>query len=258
MYNDILGYLDNASDDLNFNAWKLVTAVVLPNLEFPSKKRQKEHHILSKLELSKIERQEETIFEILEIKDKFWYAEEYETIATVFMASIHSATIFPKKDIPILQEIPSEVEQAHEALAGKDAPAAGPGFDQKLVSDVESGKLTTGVSCSDIWSIQKERNEKAGVNSLFSWIFWSPDQFETIHRNPERLIITGPFGTGKSLVLMALALAARQAGKRVGFMSCTPLGSVLDSTTNAFCMRNKINFLPKEGFYSNSGVDIVT
>ena len=146
------------------------------------------------------------------------------------MASIHSAEIKPKGNNPVLKPMPAESEEAHAALAGKNAPNAGPGFDPvKLVEDVEGGILTTGVDIKDIKSNKKLKKNKAGVNSLSSWIFWSPDQFEIVRSNPARLLITGPFGTGKTLILMALALEARQAGKRVGFMSCTEdKDSILD------------------------------
>ena len=48
---------------------------------------------------------------------------------------------------------------------------------------------------------------------------------------------------------MALALEARQAGKRVGFMSCTKdEDSILDQTIKNFCMENEITFVSKEVF----------
>ena len=164
------------------------------------------------------------------------------------MASIHSAEIKPKGNNPVLKPMPAESEEAHAALAGKNAPNAGPGFyPVKLVEDVEGGILTTGVDIKDIKSNKKLKKNKAGVNSLSSWIFWSPDQFEIVRSNPARLLITGPFGTGKTLILMALALEARQAGKRVGFMSCTEdKDSILDQTIENFCTENKIAFVSKE------------
>ena len=166
------------------------------------------------------------------------------------MASMHGANTEPKGGNPVLRAMPAESEEAHATLAGKNASDASPGFDPvKLVEDVEGGILTTGVDIKDIKSNKKLKKEKAAVNSLSSWIFWSPDQFEIVRSNPARLLITGRFGTGKSLILMALALEARQAGKRVGFMSCTEdKDSILDQTIENFCTENEIAFVSQEVF----------
>ena len=173
---------------------------------------------------------------------------EYKAIATVFMASKHCFNF--KNSSPILKPMPTDSEEAHAALAGKDAAAAGPGFDPvKLVEDVEGGILTTGVTHEDIKSNKKPKKVKAAVNSLASWIFWSPDQFEIVRSKPAHLLITGPFGTGKPMILMALALEARRAGKRVGFMSCTEgEDSILDQTIENFCTENEIAFVSKKVF----------
>ena len=244
MYNDILGYLSNAYDDLDFKAWKVVTALVLPNRKKSGPNKTEGHYLLSKEELFTIEKQEKSILEVLGITKKIWHPKEYEAMATVCIASIHSANLLPKKNNPILQTIANEIEPAHAALAGKDAPAAGPGFHlEKLVIDAKDGMLATGVTHKDIRSNQKSKNERPGVNSLASWIFWSPDQLETIRSKPARLMINGPYGTGKTLILMALALEARQAGKRVGFMSCTAEDSILDQAIETFCAENNITFL---------------
>ena len=57
------------------------------------------------------------------------------------------------------------------------------------------------------------------------------------------------FGTGKTMILMALALEARQADKRVGFMSCTEgEDSILNQNIENFCMENEITFVSKEVF----------
>ena len=48
---------------------------------------------------------------------------------------------------------------------------------------------------------------------------------------------------------MALALEARQAGKRVGFMSCTEdKDSILDQTIKNFCIENEMAFVSKKVF----------
>ena len=104
---------------------------------------------------------------------------------------MHSSSIKPKGTNPVLKAMPTDSEEAHSALAGKDAPAAGQGFDRvKLVDDVK-----TGVTHKDIKSNKKPKKERAEVNFLASWIFWSPDQFETIRSKPECLMITGLFGS---------------------------------------------------------------
>ena len=247
MFYQILGYLRNAYDDLDFTAWEVVSALVLPDQKKSEPQKFEDHFVLSKENLTKLEKQENNILDVLGIRKKIWIPEEYEAIATVFMASMHSAGINPKGSNPVLKAMPVESEEAHAALAGKDAPDAGPGFDQKLVSHIKDGILTTGVTLNDITSNKKLKKEKTGINSLASWIFWSPDQFEIVRSNPARLLITGPFGTGKTLILMALALEARQAGKRVGFMSCTEdKDSILDQTIENFCTENKIAFVSKE------------
>ena len=260
MFYQILGYLRNEYDDLDFTAWEVVAAVVLPNQKKSRQQHDHEDHfVLSKEDLVKIENQENDIFDLLRIRKKIWIPEEYEAIATVFMASMHSAGINPKGSNPVLKAMPVESEEAHAALAGKDAADAGPGFDQKLVDDVQDGILKTGVTHNDITSNQKLKKEKTGINSLASWIFWSPDQFEIIRSKPARLLITGKFGCGKTMILMALALEARQAGKRVGFMSCTNnKDSILNQTMENFCMENEITFVQKEVFayiYRRRGAD---
>ena len=197
MFYQILGYLRNEYDDLDFTAWEVVAAVVLPNQKKSRQQHDHEDHfVLSKEDLVKIENQENDIFDLLRIRKKIWIPEEYEAIATVFMASMHSAGINPKGSNPVLKAMPVESEEAHAALAGKNASDASPGFDPvKVVEDVEGGILTTGVTHKDIKSNQKPKKAPKGVNSLASWIFWSPDQFETIRSKPECLMITGLFGS---------------------------------------------------------------
>ena len=153
MFNQILGYLRNAYDDLDFTAWEVVSALVLPDQKKSEPQKFEDHFVLSKEILEKLHNRENNILDLLGIRKKIWIPEEYKAISSVFMASMHGANTEPKGGNPVLRAMPAESEEAHAALAGKDAPDASPGFNPvKLLGDMKGGKLTTGVTHKDIKS----------------------------------------------------------------------------------------------------------
>ena len=70
MFNQILGYLRNAYDDLDLTAWEVLTAVVLPNQKKTRQLKYGDHFVLSEEDIVKIEQKNNDIFNLLGIKGK--------------------------------------------------------------------------------------------------------------------------------------------------------------------------------------------
>ena len=70
MFNQILGYLRNAYDDLDFTAWRVVTALILPNHEKSEPQKFEGHFVLSKEICEKLLKKETNIIDLLEIRKK--------------------------------------------------------------------------------------------------------------------------------------------------------------------------------------------
>ena len=94
MYKNILDYLSKADDDLDFQKWSLVTAVVLQNQKKSGQAKYLDHFVLSTEDL------ETRGLDVLGIGKKIWRPREYNALSTVFMASTHCAKV--KNNSPIL------------------------------------------------------------------------------------------------------------------------------------------------------------
>ena len=70
MFNHILGYLRNACDDLDFTAWEVVSALVLPDLKKSEPQKFEDHSVISNENLAKLEKQENNILDVLGMSKK--------------------------------------------------------------------------------------------------------------------------------------------------------------------------------------------
>ena len=243
--------------DLSFKDWQCVTALILPNSNNShalDKHLCLNHHNLipdTKAILAKLK---------IDSKSKFEINEEYECLAALAMASIHSAVIANTNGILELCQIPSEGQRTHAELAGAAARPDGPGWNvDKLADDVRN--LATGPlpTYGHLKADKKSGKEKEPGNSYISWIFWNPSQYAAISKKANapaktRLIIHGGWGTGKTQVLMARALNDKQKEKRVCFLSFAGSNSVcgpeentaFNDATKKFCERENIDFFGRE------------
>ena len=225
MYGGVISYIEHERPDLNFDDWQCIKALVLPNC--------KERYILlGKLCIMGRDFRKMEFKTLFNLKRSYEITEEYKVMAALMMASVHSASIVNTEGIPQLCRPPSDIEETHTLLAGKSNKSDGPGFNADLLKEV---------MVKPNYEDLRMANKKLPANSYPAWLFWNPAQARIINQDHKRLIIHGPYGSGKTQVLMALALKAVQRDEKVGFFVLSK-HSILGSIIKQFCELNKIDY----------------
>ena len=147
--------------------------------------------------------------------------------SNIGMQLVDRTLLSKEKDFEV--HVPSnELDESHAKLAGTDEDVISAGFPRKI-SSFENVKFSA------------LKNKPVG--SIESFIFWNPAQFQTINSEHNRLLIAGNFGTGKTLILMALAQKSCENNNKVIFVCDSTCSSRLfDKRIEEFCMERNIEF----------------
>ena len=236
MFEEITTYI-SSKENLSFAGWTCQTGLVLPNVK--SKTDLKKNMMEFK---HKVITSSDDMLTECNVVSTHNAGKEYAALAKVLVTSIHGAPV--KNEIGALHLLPviSDVERAHCVLAGKDAPAISPGFNMDRPDELSMYR--EGVNYASL--------KGKPATSLPNWLFWSPKQAEIIMQNTsldqewQRVIIQGPYGAGKTQLLMALALEAVKENKQVWFWSMLPeINSQYNTYSQKFCADNNITFCSK-------------
>ena len=229
--------------EVNFDGWSCLTALVLPNVrsraDLKENVKQFNHKVITS---------SDDILSVLNIHDKFDVDKAYVELAKVLITSIHGAHVKNEKGTLELQAVVPDIDKTYCIQAGCDASAITPGFN---------------MDCPDELLCSRDQVSYALVKAkpafcLPVWIFWHPEQARIIfqnalHQGNTRLAIKGPYGSGKTQILMALALEAARTNKPVWFWSMLKKpNSQFNKYINQFCAANNIHFVfPSENNIEN-------
>ena len=232
--------------------WKYIPVVALPNVQ----NRVEAENLSTKKKLDYVlvtaEEMRKNFLDVL-TKDKKLkedYATEvcvdeiYKNLVKIMFASAHSQDVsklrgnigiqiedwkFTLGDTEFRSLLPDNpFDRAHERLIGEGEETVSAGFNHNLA-------LPEYVNFSDI--------KGKAVSDLKSLIFWNPSQFEIINSNPKKLMISGEFGTGKTLLLMAIVQKHIINNEKVMFICDSSNSSKLfDSKIRNFCNLRDIEF----------------
>ena len=250
--------MESEEKDLQFQDWTYKFAL-LPNVERKADLRKnledfKEPgiiYVITKEEniadAFKLEEQEETM------KPE---SKEYILLARAIITSLHvgraqniNGPIEPQILIEPIEA--TSMQKTSDKLAGKGAAPIGPGFNPDNLDKLDIENEVT-------YAKAKAKTSKDPANSLEIWILWHPEQATTIRNitfpklkeNEQRMryLIQGAYGTGKTQILISLAMKAVNQKKRVCFWSMiTPRNSttynfLFDSYIQNICKIWGINF----------------
>ena len=252
--------MESEEKDLQFQDWTYKFAL-LPNVERKADLRKnledfkepgiiyvitKEENIADAL---KLEEQEETM------KPE---SKEYILLARAIITSLHvgraqniNGPIEPQILIEPIE--PTSMQKTSDKLAGKGAAPIGPGFNPDNLDKLDIENEVT-------YAETKAKTSKDPANSLEIWILWHPEQASTIRNitfpklkeNEQRMryLIQGAYGTGKTQILISLAMKARREKKRVCFWSMlipprnsTTSNLQFNSYIQNVCRKHKLGFI---------------
>ena len=232
--------------------WKYIPVVALPNVQ----NRVEAENLSTKKKLDYVlvtaEEMRKNFLDVL-TKDKklkedcateVCVDEIYKNLVKIMFASAHSQDVsklrgnigiqiedwkFTLGDTEFRSLLPDNpFDRAHERLIGEGEETVSAGFNHNLA-------LPEYVNFSDI--------KGKAVSDLKSLIFWNPSQFEIINSNPKKLMISGEFGTGKTLLLMAIVQKHIINNEKVMFICDSSNSSKLfDSKIRNFCNLRDIEF----------------
>merc|ERR1740128_1360816 len=230
MYYEIISYINQEKPDLDFSDWKCITILAMPNCD--KNPKLLDHIFMTRQDFRK------DFKSLFNLKQSYEIREEYKYIAALMLSSAHSASITTTEGIPELSQPLSQESETQDQLSPNKSD--GPRFNDDLSDSLSRMKLTES-TYSSVKRINKEGNKKLPANSYPAWLFWNPAQARIINQDHKRLIIHGPYGSGKTQVLMALALKAVQRDEKVGFFVLSK-HSILGSIIKQFCELNKIDY----------------
>ena len=166
--------------DFSFKDWQCVTVLCLPNSNksydpipykpsIPYAPSQHSHLVLNKIDLNIPNK----ILTKFQLSQKFEIDEEYEVLAAISMAALHSAAILNLRGPPLLE---AEGHSTHVALSGGAARPDGPGFNVDKLPDDVIKYTKTEPTYEDLKADKKQGKEKEPANSYAAWLFWNPSQ----------------------------------------------------------------------------------
>ena len=216
-FDEVKEFLESEEKNLNFQDWSYSYAL-LPNVERKASLRpnlkvfQEEGNcvitadddIVTELKLKEMKKHENN--------------REYQALARAIITSFHvgraANTIGP------IEPIASATERTFKKIAGQGAAPIGPGFNPDIL---DKSAIDKEVSYTEV------KDSKDPANSLEVWILWHPQQaqairnitFPTAEEKEEvlRYLIQGAYGTGKTSLLMNLAIKSVSQGKKTCFWS---------------------------------------
>lgn len=211
MFKEITEYISSRAPGVDFDNWNCFTALVLPNM----KSQADLHENMNKFKHIVITSSDDICTELKLDNDLAEIGKEYTELANILLTSLHGARVKKRKGVLELKPVWSDVERTHHLQAGKEAPLVSPGFDDK---HLKAEKIPEQVTYTTL------KSQESPANSLPVWIFWHPKQAEIIFNHNvdqvrQRVLIHGPYGSGKTQVLMALALKEVASKKKVLFIS---------------------------------------
>merc|ERR1740128_3376 len=230
MYHEIISYIKQKDLDLDFSDWKCITILAMPNCD--KNPKLLDHLFMTRQDFRK------DFKSLFNLKQSYEIREEYKYIAALMLSSAHSASITTTEGIPELSQPLSQESETQDQLSPNKSD--GPRFNDDLSDSLSRMKLTES-TYSSVKRINKEGNEKLTANSYPAWMFWNPAQARIINQDHKRLIIHGTYGTGKSQVLMALALNAVKRGEKVCYFVFLK-DSILCSSLKQFCNLHNIDY----------------
>ena len=167
---------------------------------------------------------------------------KYQALARAIITSLHvgrAANI----NGPI-EPIASATEKTFQKVAGQGAATIGPGFNPDNLDKSAFDKEATYTEVKDI---------KYPANSLEVWILWHPQQaqairnitFPTAEEKVLRYLIQGAYGTGKTSLLMNLAIKSVSQGKKTCFWSMLEESSncPFNSFIENVCRDSEVDFI---------------
>ena len=235
MFKEITEYISSRATGVDFDNWTYSSALILPNIESQADL----HENLKEFKHNVITSSDDICTELKLDSELAEIGQEYAELANILLTSLHGARVKKRKGVLELKPVWSDVERTHHLQAGKDAPLVSPGFDNKHLKAKEIPKQVTYTAL---------KSQENPANSLPVWIFWHPKQAEIIFNYDvdqvkQRVLIHGPYGSGKTQVLMALALKEVASKKKVWFISMLrDTGSQFNSYIKQFCNKNNIKF----------------
>ena len=235
MFKEITEYISSRAPGVDFDNWNCFTALVLPNM----KSQADLHENLKEFKHTVITSSDDICTELKLDNDLAEIGKEYTELANILLTSLHGSRVKKGKGVLELKPVWSDVERTHHLQAGKEAPLVSPGFDDK---HLKAEKIPEQVTYTTL------KSQENPANSLPVWIFWHPKQAEIIfnydvNQERQRVVIQGPYGSGKTQVLMGLALKAVAAKKKVWFWSMLEeANSLFNEFVQEFCVQNGIRF----------------
>ena len=220
--------------EVDFNGWSCLTALVLPNVisraDLKENVKQFNHKVITS---------SDDILTVLNLRAEFDVDKAYVELAKLLITSIHGASVKNAKGTLELQPVVPDIDKTYLVQAGSDASAITPGFNTERPDELLCSK--------DQVSYALVKAKPAFC--LPVWIFWHPDQARILFKKAlcqgnTRLALKGPYGSGKTQILMALALEAARTNKPVWFWSMLKEpNSQFNKYINHFCATNKIHFV---------------
>ena len=199
-YEKVIGYLGRET----FQSWEFIPVIALPNAssldrvkckgykEIVITQEEMRSDILDVLKLSKVDTADFS---------------EYENLAKLLVASKHFVKVKEENGTINLElNMISATEATHRKQFGV-------GAEPVTVGTTDISKLTQDLE------VKFTSLEKKPFASLESIIFWNREQLDFLHNNHPKILISGSYGTGKTLLLMAKMDMLLRDGFKVAFIS---------------------------------------
>ena len=237
MFEEITQYLSTEEENLDFTDWTVKSGLV-PNIKSKSDRKFQNSSLKEFSKNNTVITMEDDIIKEFNLAIKYDIGREYEALARVIITSEHVGRV--RNTAGPLIPIPSALEKTHNKLAGIGAPIIAPGINLDNLVELTDDKI----------EYQTVQDHKYPANSQPVWILWHPKQNETIQnitfgQEKKRYLIQGPFGTGKTQILMYLALKSVMQHKNVCFWSMLPEANnyPFNRYIESICQTNKIHFI---------------
>ena len=233
-------------------SWRYVPVVALPNVE--SRDKAQSSRFEQKLDFVLVTADTMKNNNFLDVlMQKNVIAEDqsnnipditYMKLAKILYASAHAQEVtrssgniglklvdlkFKIRDKEFVVSAPENpLDKTHEKLFGKEEDSVSAGFNSNV-------SYTGDVQFSDL--------KNTGIGDIKSMIFWNPDQYKVIHSNHEKMVITGEFGTGKTLLLMSKLQRLCDNNENIMLVCDSSISSqIFDARMRTFCTERSIEF----------------
>ena len=227
------------------NTWSTIQVVALPNVSHRGSFHNKQWREVTDLVLITADEMKQNLIDVLikdgmleESHDSFERPDEaYKKLVNVLYASAHAQDVRKSSGNVGLQTIRSyayrnmdnPATKTHEKLFGDDKDVVTAGFhdgDLSLPEEVQFDDLK-GKPLSDIRCL----------------IFWNPSQYQVKKSVCQKQLISGEFGTGKTLLLMCIVQDLLDRNQKVAFLcDASNSSKMFDTRMKMFCEENGVVF----------------